>query len=255
MAKSFIKVRYDRMHNDRFRNLCNNLICAISKIDLKPLQLEDVFLNFERKVRPLLFNLDVKLRKMPQTESIAELRKRLEDVVSALLLYIKSLKRVQFSEQQEHINLCYPLIHEYLNNFVHKSLLEKNSKLNWLFVISENDSNYQVAYDALGITRFLQEITVLQNQIKKMENERSTLKHKQPKPGITPIVKNQIIRELKLLLMTIELSANTNNNEMAYLNLTTLISSYLIEERAQLRNLSSRRRTNRIKQSKALPSE
>jgi hypothetical protein len=251
MGKPFIRVRYDRMHNQDFIWLCENLIETIPNFELKTLQLEDAFLNFERKVTPLLENLLKKQRKLPQSASIDNLRKRMEDIVSALLLYVKSLQRVEFTEQKEYINLCGPLIRKKLKDYVHESLPSRTTLLNSIFNIAEQKPEYQQAYDALGINRFLQEITATQQQIKEMETERTTHILKQPRPGTTTVAKEQIISELKLLLMIIELSANTNN-EADYLPLISMINVYLIDARAQLRNLASRRKTRKAKAEKKL---
>lgn len=254
MGKPFIRVRYDRMHNHDFICLCKSLIETIPQFELKTLQIEDAFLNFERKVTPLLENLLEKQRKLPQSASIDKLRKRLEDIVSALLLYVKSLQRVEFAEQKEYINLCGPLIRKQLKGYVHENLLARTTLLNSIFYIAKQKPEVQQAYNALGINRFLQEITVIQQQIEKMETERTNHKLKQPSPGTAIVAKEQIIGELKLLLMIIERSANTNN-ETDYLPLINMINVYLINARAQLRNLASRRKTRKAKEEKKLEEE
>ena len=249
MSKLFIKVRFDRMHNDEFMILCKSLMQSIEKYDPNALSLEDTFRNFKGRVEPVLKHLESKQRKMPQSDAINELRKRVNDLVSALLLYVKSLDRAAFAEQAASILQCSVFIRHNFKDFVHQGVFTQSGLL--FNLKNELDRNEQMkkACEELGIMRFVQEINVTREKIKELENDRTKTKLSQPQTGATLIAKEQLISELKYLLLSIErqilLVPETDHDFIV-----NLINSYLIDARAQLRNLASRRKTAKAKAQK-----
>jgi len=249
MSKTFIKVRFDRMHNGEFLALCKSLMQSIEKYDLNALGLEDTFRNFKGRVNPLLPQLKVKQRKMPQSDPITDLRKRLNDLVTALLLYVKSLKRAAFREQADSINQCSGYIRSNFKDFVHQGVFTQSGLLYNLKNELDRNEEMTKACEELGIMRFIQEINVTREKIKELENDRTKTKLSQPEAGATLIAKDQLISELKYLLLSIERQILTHP-ETDHTFIVNLINSYLIEARAQLRNLASRRKTAKAKAEK-----
>ena len=237
------------MHNGEFLALCKSLMQSIEKYDLNALGLEESFPTFKLRVEPLLDHLVVKQRKMPQSDPIIDLRKRLNDLVTALLLYVKSLKRAAFSEQAESIKQCSDYIRTNFKEFVHLGIFTQNGLLYNLKNELERNEQMAKACEELGIMRFVQEINVTRTKIKELENERKKTKLSQPEAGATLIAKDQLISELKYLLLSIERQILIHP-EADHTFIVNLINSYLIEARAQLRNLASRRKTAKAKAEK-----
>jgi hypothetical protein len=248
MSKPFIKVRFDRMQNEAFKTLCENIMHTIEKYDLNTLGLEDTFNNFKGQVEPLLNHLDIKQRKMPQSDTIIDLRKRLNELVTALLLYVKSLKQAAFIEQAESIAQCYAFIRSNFKGFVHQNIFAQNTLLNNLTNKLRNEGMTK-ACDELRIMRFVDEINQTRKKIDDLQKQRTVTKLSQPEAGSTLIAKEQLISELKYLFMSIERQILTQP-ETDYKPLVAIINTYLIDARAQLRNLASRRKTAKTKAQK-----
>ena len=249
MSKTFIKVRFDRMHNEEFMLLCKSLMQCIEKYDPNALGLEDTFRNFKGRVEPKLPHLKVKQRKMPQSDPINELRKRMNNLVTALLLYVKSLDRAAFREQAESIKQCSDYIRFNFKEFVHQGVFTQRALLNNLKNELDRNEEMVKACEELGIMRFVQEINVTREKIKELENQRTKTKLSQPEAGTTLIAKDQLISELKYMLLSIERQILTHP-ETDHTFIVNLINSYLIDARAQLRNLASRRKTAKEKAEK-----
>ncbi len=254
MSKPFIKVRFDRMHNDEFGILCMNILKTIEKSEFSTLGLEDTFSNFKGRIEPLLKLLEAKERKMPQSDSIIELRKRLNELVTALLLYVKSLERAAFSEQAESIKHCSVFIRFNFKKFVHEGVFTQNGLLDNLNKILNQNEEMKKSCEQLGIMRFVEEISVTRKKIKELENDRTKTKLSQPKAGAALTAKEQLISELKYMFIYIERQMLTKP-QTNYSALAGLINTYLIEARAQLRNLATRRKTAKAKAEKKKKSD
>jgi hypothetical protein len=248
MKRPFIKVRFDRMQIADLKILCNEIVTVIKSADADSLQLNTAFSRFN-KLEPAFDDILSKKRKLPQTEDIVKMRKRLDDLVSALLLHIKALERAQFPDQKKEVRVCGVFIQSQFKNFIHESMPTKYSRLFQLQNELKVKGDVYEALDKLGLIRYTDAITAIKIQLDVETQNRTDFKLKQPKPGITTPTKEEIISELKLLLQTIEITSITYS-EANYKQLINDISYYLTEARAQLRNLASRRKTAKEKAEK-----
>ncbi|HEY5590500.1 MAG TPA: DUF6261 family protein, partial [Paludibacter sp.] len=147
---------------------------------------------------------------MPQTETIVKLRKRMDDLISALLLHIKALKRADFTEQHNEVTVSEIYIRKLFKNFVHEGILAKNGNLNeFLVEINKKEELYNTL-EKIGLSRYIDALVDLRQQIKKNTQQRTDLKLQQPRSGVTISSKEQIISELQILLQTIEITAITH---------------------------------------------
>ena len=254
MKKVFIKVRFDRMKNDDLFYLCRAVLDIItSGPGTQALLLKPAFRRFAA-VQPLFKFLNPKYRKLPQTVKLLTLRKRLDDLITALLLNLKALRRADFPEIHNQVIACDMLVRSLFKNFTHEGILTKNANLNAL--VRDWDKKEQMYNDfvKVGLTRYLETIVEVYDKIKNQSDERSQHISQLPKTGITIPSKEEIISELRLLLQTIEITVVTHPGE-DYLLLTNRISEYLIEARGQLRNLASRRVTAKAKAKEKKESE
>lgn len=124
--KSFVVVRLDRMKNMDLTGLCNDIINTFDLIDEKKPKLEVISERF-RKIKPLFKNLDPKYRKIPQTKKIVELRKRQDNLICALLLHVKALKRADFPEIHTEIMMTENYLRKHFNNFIHLNIIKKST--------------------------------------------------------------------------------------------------------------------------------
>jgi len=248
MKKAFITVRYDRMKNIEFKVLCQDIMSLTDLYDGEEMHLTRTFQRFGEQ-KQLLANLSSKQRKMSQSKEISILRKRLDDMVSGLLLNIKSLKRAQFEFQKEELKLVYDTTRKQFENYIHEGVFSKDGSMNAIFRELKINQEFYNAYQHLGLLKFTDAFTSLLQQIKDLSESRKADKRKLPPVGITIPSKETITDELRFFLTSIEMTARTYP-ETDYDGLIHRINMYLTDARGYLRNLASRRITAKAKEEK-----
>jgi len=248
MKKAFTTVRYDRIKNIEFKALCENIMAVTEFYNGDELHLTNTFQRF-REQKKLLENLSYKQRRMSQSEKIIFLRKKLDDMVSALMLNIKSLKRADFEFQREDLNLVYNPTRKQFENYIHEGVLAKDGKMDGFFRELEKKEGFYNAYKHLGLLIFTDAFNSILEQINELTENRKEDKKKLPPVGITIPSKETIIEELRFFLISIEMTAKTYP-ELDYESLILRINMYLTDARGYLRNLASRRKTAKAKAEK-----
>jgi hypothetical protein len=248
MKHAFITVRFDRMKNLDLLILCNDIIKSIEDVDTEQLQLS-VSLNRFKQMKPLIRNLEPKFRKMAQTKTMEALRKRQEVLVTAMLLHLKAIERAAFDDQMHDLLQCKDLLRKLFRKFVHQGMIKREAEIRDIETYLETEDDFRNAVTSLGLIRYLNDISDLKVQLTDQWFQRSDEKKKQPRPGVTLPSKEKIISELRFLLQSIEVTAATHP-ENDYSHLITQINIDLIDARAQLRNLASRRKTAKTKAEK-----
>jgi len=248
MKRAFITVRFDRMQNMDLRILCKNIISCLEKSNTEQLQLNASHERF-KKIVPLLDNLTPKRRKLPHTNTIMSLRKRQEELVTALLLHVKAIERAAFEDQMHDLLYCKNLLRKLFKKFVHQGIATRNTSIIDLETVLKTEADFRNAVISLGLLRYIDTISELKKQIESQTTERNIEKGKQPQTGVTIPSKEEVISELRFLLQSIDVTAATHN-ENDYTLLIREINEYLTEDRAQLRNLTSRRKTAKEKAKK-----
>lgn len=245
MRNIFIKLRFDRMKNGDIHALCNRLMVVFGLFDAKALDLEKTFARF-KELEPSLTNLNPKKRKLSQTEELKALRKRMDNLVTALLLHTKALKRAHFEDYEKDANTCYNVTYSIFKNYIHEDIGNKASKM-YAFKGQLNlKSEYYSGFEKMGLLRYAEALETIETQIDKQTRERKKEKEARPPVGIALPTKEHAIEELRLLLNSIEIKHLTQP-ATDYKPLISLINGYLIESRGQLRNLASRRKTAKEK--------
>ena len=233
------------MKNGDIHALCNRLMVVFGLYDAKALDMEETFARF-KELEPSLTNLNPKKRKLPQTEELKALRKRQDDLVTALLLHTKALKRAHFEDYQKDANTCYNVTYSIFKNYIHEDIDNKASKM-YAFKGQLNlKSEYYFGFEKMGLLRYAEALETIETQIDKQTRERKKEKEARPPVGIALPTKEHAIEELRLLLNSIEIKHLTQP-ATDYKPLIGLINGYLIECRGQLRNLASRRKTAKEK--------
>ncbi len=245
MKNTFIKLRFDRMQNIQLKSLCQDLVEHMKNNDLVALQLDKTYQRFAEHM-PALTHLSRKYRKLPQTEDIEMLRKKLDCLISALLLHNKALKRADFDDQQKAILLVHHPLHKNFKNAVHEGLLMKRGRINDLLNWIKMDPEFKTAFEELGFMRYVDAFKTVNERIDKLKQDRNTQKSKAPK-GIGVRTKEDAINELQILLKSIEIIVITNP-ELDYGKLIFSMNKIMIGYRAFLRNTTTRRK---IRQQKA----
>ena len=248
MKRAFITVRFDRMQNMDLLILCHNIISCLETSNTEQLQLT-VSLERFKKIESLLYNLEPKQRKLPHTKTIMSLRKRQDELVTALLLHLKAIERAAFDDQAHDLLYCKNQLRKLFKKFVHQGMASRNTEVRDMETCLETEEEFRNAVTALGLLRYTTAISELKKQQDDEWLKRSHVKGKQPRPGITLPSKETVISELRFLLQSIDVTAATHP-EIDYKLLITLINEQLLESRAQLRNLASRRKTAKEKAEK-----
>jgi hypothetical protein len=248
MKHAFITVRFDRMKNLDLLILCNDIIKTMENVDTGQLQL-NVSLDRFKQMKPLIRNLEPKFRKMTQTKTMEGLRKRQDELVTAMLLHLKAIERAAFDDQMHDLLQCKDLLRKLFRKFVHQGMIKRNAEITDMEIYMETEDDFRNAVTSLGLIRYLNTISDLKVQINDKWFERSNEKKKQPLPGVTLPSKEKVISELRFLLQSIEVTVATHP-ENDYNKLIKLINIELTDARAQLRNLASRRITAKAKAEK-----
>ena len=248
MKRAFIIVRFDRMKNHDLAILCKNIIQIMGKFDTEQLQLKLPYERFS-KLKPLIKNLEPKYRKMPQTRDMEALRKRQEELVTAMLLHLKAIERANFDDQQDDLRHCKDLLRKLFRKFVHQGMSDRICEIADMETCLRTYEEFRSAVTSLGLNRYLNALKELNSQYYQKRMERSNEQEKLPQAGITPPSKEEVISELRFLLQSIDVTAATHP-ESDYSELIELINIQLTKARAQLRNLASRRKTAKEKEEK-----
>ena len=233
------------MKNEDIKVLCERLMLCFTLFDAAALDLEKTFARFE-ELEPLLVNLNRKQRKLSQTEDLQTLRKRLDDLVTALLLHIKALARADFDDYQQDIGFCYEMTHSIFKNYIHEDIGNKASKMDAFKGQLNLKSEYYSGFEKMGLMRYAEAFETIEKQIDEQTRKRTVEKEAKPPVGIALPTKEHAIEELRLLLQSIEIKHITHS-ATDYQPVIGLIDGYLIDCRGQLRNLASRRKTAKEK--------
>ena len=248
MKRAFITVRFDRMKNHDLAILCKDIIRALKDVDIKQLQLNVSLERFEL-TKPLLKNLQPKYRKLPQTKDMEALRKRQEELVTAMLLHLKAIERANFEDQQHDLTHCKYLLRKLFRKFVHQGMSDRICEIRDMETCLNTMDDFRIAVGALGLIRYLNTVSEVSNHYNTKFMERSNARAKEPEAGITTPSKEEVISELRFLLQSIDVTAATHP-ENDYSKLIERINYNLTKARAQLRNLASRRKTAKAKAEK-----
>ena len=248
MKRVFITVRFDRMKNHDLAILCKDIIRALKDVDTKQLQLNVSLERFEQ-TKPLLKNLEPKYRKLPQTKDMDALRKRQEELVTAMLLHLKAIERANFEDQQNDLTHCKYLLRKFFGRFVHQGMSDRICEIRDMETCLNTMDDFRIAVSALGLLRYLSTLSEVSNHYNTKFMERSNARAKEPEAGITTPSKEEVISELRFLLQSIDVTAATHP-ENDYSQLIERINYDLTKARAQLRNLASRRTTAKAKAQK-----
>ncbi|MEI8086429.1 MAG: hypothetical protein WCG93_09465 [Paludibacter sp.] len=253
MGDRLIKVRFDRMKNISIQSLCSAILRYIKTLDGDALQLTKAFHRFE-EYSPLLKNLNPKQRKLLHSDDIAKQRKKLDDLVTSLLLHIKALERADFDDQREEIKMIFDFTRSYFKNYIHMGLKSKKGLMDSFFYeLNLNETKYN-AYQHLGLMRYVDAFVSIGQQIKETNEHLKGDKSKQPEVGITIPSKEKIIEELRFLLQTIDVTSRSNP-EIDYNPMIRILNVMLIESRTQLRNTTTRRKVAKAKAEKKKESD
>jgi hypothetical protein len=164
MRNTFIKVRYDRMQNVELKTLYVEIM-QYSKSLVSDLPELGMALTRFCSQEEVLQNLNIKQRKLPQTQQIGKLRKQIDNLVSALLLNMKALKRAEFDDQVEELKISYDWTNSIFKNFIHEGQFTRNSKLKILLDEINKREEIYAAFDKLGLLRYTQRIETTRQQI------------------------------------------------------------------------------------------
>ena len=253
MKSNFIIIRYDRLKYQDLIILYKEVLSILEQFDAASLQLSVPFARFHEKAA-LLNMLDPKDRTKYAREEYNENFKRLDALVSALLLHLKALKRADFPEMRSEVEMVDKLLRKRWGQFVHVGAENKKAALDRiLWYYDPSISERWIGYvKKLGVERYVEEIQSTRKRIDALENAEQKLKRGQANSVQAIKAKADVIAELRLLLQNIDLAA-LNQSEMDYSLLIAYLNMCLKTHRAQLRNLQTRR--TRKKEKETQPAE
>ena len=162
------------------------------------------------------------------------------------MLHLKAIERAKFPSQLEDFSTCNGLIRKLFRNFVHDGMASRTMQVTDLKASMEKYKEFSDAILSLGLGVYVETIFEIDSELKTLFEERLNEKGKLPKVGITEPSKEEVIRELRLLLQSIEVAAATHP-EIEYKSFVDAINYKLTKARAQLRNTTTRRQNAKEK--------
>jgi len=246
MKSVFIKLPFDRLKNNDLSNLYSLLFRYLSNYDSAALHL-DVALKRMKEQKSLLKKIEPKSRKLHQKDNLDTLRKQRDELITALMLHIKALKRANFIEMQDSVRLIYKPVRKIFQNAIHASIQTRDNDVSELLMMLENGEMYN-AFETLGLQRYKVAFEENTFSINKITSIHSKLK-KETTVGASIEGKELIINEIQILLRTIDLNVITFP-EIDYKILIGMFNKTLTDNRAQLRNRVTRKITAMEKASK-----
>ncbi|MHB9055784.1 MAG: hypothetical protein ACYC2P_06475 [Paludibacteraceae bacterium] len=252
MLTNFITIRLDRLKYPDLKSLYSGILAVIAQTDAGSIHLSVPFRRFTER-SALLASLDAKDRtKYHKAEYDKHLR-RLDNLVSALLLHVKALKRADFPEIRYEVDELNRLFRKELGNFVHVGAANKKAALDTiLWYLRPVDDKLPEIVVKPGLSRYLEELRNTREKLTITEQSEQGIKEGQAKSQEAIKAKAELIKELRLLLQYID-AAVISYPEVDYAPLTAGINYELKIHRMQLRNLQTRRIRKKEKELKLPP--
>ena len=240
MTSNFITLRFDRLKYLELCSLYREINNILLREDVETKHLTVPITRFGEQMI-LLTNLGIKTRTKYFKKEFAEHLKRLDDLVSALLLHLKALGRADFPEYSYDVNEVNKVIRRELSNFVHVGAGNKKAALNKVLVCFNPVNNWLWECAVrIGVSRYLEELRITREKIDSFEKAEKAAKKGQSSSVQAVKAKAGIIKELRILLQCIDVTV-LSNPDVDYTSLIARINYELKTNRAQLRNLQTRR--------------
>ena len=254
MQNNFISIRLDRLKYPDLSFLYMEIKKRILLEDAESMHLSVPFRRFCDK-SALLVNLDSKDRNSYYRDQYLEQLKRLDDLVSALLLHLKALKRAAFTEFMYDVDEVDKIIRKQMSNFVHVGADNKKMVLDTVLWQFKPVGNF--LYDSvvkMGLSRYLEEISIARKKLDSIENAEKDLKKGKSNSASAVKAKAELIKELRILMQCIDTSA-ISFPDTDYTSLIRDINYELKTHRTQLRNLQTRRIRKKEKEQTIPPTD
>ena len=240
MTSNFITFRFDRL---KYSDLCT-LFGEINKIllrdDVEKKNLTVPFARYSEQMA-LLTNLDAKTRSKYLNKQYAVHIKRLDNLVSALLLHLKALARADFPGYSYDVGEVNKVIRKQLINFVHVGVANKKAALNIVLICFDPVNNWLWECAVrIGVSKYIEELRITLEKMRSIEKVEKAAKNGQSTSVEAVKAKAELIKGLRTLLQCIDLTV-LNYPDVDYTLLIAMINNEIKEHRTQLRNLQTRR--------------
>ena len=240
MTSNFITFRFDRLKYSELGSLYLQINKMLLREDVEKRNLTVPIARYSEQMA-LLSNLDTKTRTRYFKKGYAVHLKRLDDLVSALLLHLKALGRADFPEYSYDVNEVNKVIRKELSNFVHVGAGNKKAVLTIVLICFDPVNNWLwECADRIGVSRYLEELRITREKIDSIEKAEKAAKKGQSSSVEAVKAKAELIQGLRMLLQCIDVTV-LSYPDVDYTSLIALINLELKEHRAQLRNLQTRR--------------
>ena len=240
MKSKFITIQLDRLKYSDLNTLYRSIQEIILRQDADSMHLSVPFTRFCGLTAQLAC-LETKVRTKYNRADYTKHLKRLDQLVSALLLHLKALKRADFPEFRFEVNEVNRLVRKEMSNFVHVGVDNKKAALDIILMYFDPSSkNWSEAAAKPGLSRYFEELRLTRGKMDSIENEEKAAKKGQASSAEAMKAKAEVIQELRLMLQHIDMAA-LSYPEVDYTTLIAVINNELKTYRMQLRNLQTRR--------------
>lgn len=245
MKSFFITIRFDRMKNVDLMILYHNII-EYSKLYTTNERILNALKRLETFEKQSNI-LDRKIRRKPHTEALTQYRARMDELTMAVYYQLKARKHAALVGDIKALMWLESELKKQLKGYQRKMLNEKD--LVWYWFTHYNSQERLEAYKQLGMMPYLDEIHTIYSALNELDEQQQEHNRKQPAPYSTLKQKAKIISEIRFYLLSIDMQMHTNPIEVEE-KLVKMLNSLLTSARAQLRNVETRRKRKKEKDSK-----
>lgn len=240
MKSNFITIQLDRLKYSDLNTLYRSIQEIILRQDADSMHLSVPFTRFCGLTAQLAC-LETKVRTKYNRADYTKHLKRLDQLVSALLLHLKALKRADFPEFRFEVNEVNRLVRKEMSNFVHVGVDNKKAALDIILMYFDPSSkNWYEAAAKPGLSRYFEELRLTRGKMDSIENDEKAAKKGQASSEEAIKAKSETIHELRLLFQHIDM-ASLSYPDVDYTLLIARINLEIKTYRTQLRNLQTRR--------------
>lgn len=253
MSEHFIAIRLDRLTYTSLTDLYNAISDILQSHDTEALHLQRHAKLFTQKAE-LLGKLENKKSRSYARDSYTEYYKRLDTLVSALLQHVKALRRADFKDIRHQVLSAEKLLRKILSEFVYVGQKKKDLMLSeFLFYVKSEDSgSYMQQMRDIGVERYIVEIEKIEKEIKQLNRSKELYYKGRTSADDAVKAKAELIKTIRTLLTAIDLAALTTP-EIDYSPLINRLNLELKQHRTQIRNLETRRKRKRERNSEEVP--
>lgn len=229
--------RFSRLRKLEFANFVRGIMTIVQKYDATALQIESM-MSISLEKLSLVNKLEVTKGSHRFSKQINKLRRKRNNILSAILKQVASYKTAEMEYLQNEVNTVETFVTRMMKEIRQVNEKDRTERLVQLFILMDNDESLKKALSVLGFDTFINEARELHDEIERLfavrVKETSELSR-----GETLAIKAEISETVTNLYRRIELAA-IENPSVDYLPLINELNTWGIPFQAMIKGRDTR---------------